>query len=219
MPKLRIDLSLTAETGISVGAGGSSGTIADRNILRDGSNRPIIPGSHVKGKARHAAEALLATLKLPRQHGFDDDESHNDNAIRRIFGSPQAPSPLRFVDLISTVGSGGRGSDDLTYLRPSVAINRRRGVAEDERLLLIEATRERLEFAAAPAISGQLDQLQDLALLWAALRLTQRWGGAKARGLGWATMKIAVFWGEGTTQLSDEELAAALRQIKGGVSS
>lgn len=210
MAELRIDLELVTYTGLSVGAGGSAGTIADRSILRDGYGRPIIPASQVKGKARHAAEALLATLTVPHQNNFDDDSSP-DNPIRRIFGSPKSRSPLRFADLVCTLDPALVRHDNTAYLRPSVAINRRRGVAEDEHLLLIETAREGLHFNATPAITGVLDQLSDAALLWAALRLNQLWGGAKSRGLGSATLTIQVLWA-GEAQ-ADSQLAAALRQI------
>lgn len=209
MPDIRIHLSIVAETAISVGAGGSAGSIADRVIVRDALGRPLIPGSQVKGKARHAAEAVLAGLDLPVPTHFDDD---TDTLIRRVFGSPQHPSCLRFADLVCDVPAAQARQPGLTSLRPSVALNRRRGTAEEERLLLIEAAREGMVFTGERAITGQLATLTEVALLWAALRLIRRWGGAKARGLGWATVEPQVFW-KGQA-LSEQELADAFRQIR-----
>ncbi|PDW00304.1 hypothetical protein CJ255_20815 [Candidatus Viridilinea mediisalina] len=42
-------MTLTSHSALSVGAGGSSGTLADKSIVRDGWGRPLIPGSQLKG--------------------------------------------------------------------------------------------------------------------------------------------------------------------------
>ncbi|NTV63845.1 MAG: hypothetical protein HGA65_09950, partial [Oscillochloris sp.] len=135
MPDLRIALTITAETALSVGAAGSAGTLADTSIVRDGLGRPIIPGSQLKGKVRHAAEALVRRLNLPVQAHFDDDASPT-NCIRQIFGSPLVRSPLRFADLICEIDPQIARLPGTSRIRPSVTINRRRGTAEDQHLLL-----------------------------------------------------------------------------------
>jgi len=208
MAELRIALTIESLTALSVGAGGSSGTIADKSIQRDGWGRPLIPGSQVKGRVRHTAEGLLTTLGLPTQQHFDDDDSAM-NPIRRLFGSPNYRSPLRFVDLPCTLGAG----DQVSQNRPSVSLNRRRGTAEDQRLLVQEVSRETLSFAHERAITGSLDadELPYAALLWAALRLTDRWGGAKSRGLGWSDVTATVYWQN--AQVEPDTLTAALYQL------
>jgi CRISPR-associated RAMP protein (TIGR02581 family) len=51
---------LTTRTGLHIGAGGSGDPLAtDLPVVRDGSGRPYIPGSSLKGVLRSAAEALL----------------------------------------------------------------------------------------------------------------------------------------------------------------
>jgi hypothetical protein len=92
-----------------------------------------------------------------------------------------------------------------------VAINRRRGTADDERLLFQETALEGMIFAARPAIGGALPDIEHLALLWAALRAVDRWGGAKSRGLGWATTRMEVI-ANGQPQ-HDDDLEAALRSL------
>jgi CRISPR/Cas system CSM-associated protein Csm3 (group 7 of RAMP superfamily) len=62
MTLLVIDLTITLDSALSIGAGGSAGTIADKSIVRDGWGRPTIPGSQVKGKLRWAIEQLLRGL-------------------------------------------------------------------------------------------------------------------------------------------------------------
>lgn len=215
MPPIRIELSITLTTALCVGAGGSTGTIADKTITRDALGRPIIPGSQVKGKARWAAEQLLRGLGETIPAPFDADIERK-TPIRAIFGSPQHPSPLRFADLIATATVQEARESLLTRLRPSVSIDRRRGTAADERLLMMETVRPGLTFTSERAIIGTLESEVEVALLWAALRLTTRWGGAKSRGLGWATLKPNIFWQDASEPMKDEQLARALRSLKLG---
>ncbi|NJM05883.1 hypothetical protein HC891_06315 [Candidatus Gracilibacteria bacterium] len=207
---IAVDLAITTRVPLSVGAGGSSGTRADKSILRDGLGRPLIPGSQLKGRLRHSAEQLVHALDLPGQRHFDDDEG-NLNAIRALFGSPNYPSPLRFADLISTIAP--KTIDQASALRPSVALSRRRRVAEDARLLLQEVALEGQVYQARSAIVGRIAEsdLPLLGLLWGAIQLTDRWGGAKSRGLGWASSSATFRW-DGTA-LTTFELAQALRLL------
>jgi CRISPR/Cas system CSM-associated protein Csm3 (group 7 of RAMP superfamily) len=211
MPDLRIALTITLTSALAIGAGGSSGSLADRSVLRDGRQQPIIPGSHIKGKTRHAAEQLvsqLAGVSVPAPFAaWPPDAPPAAAVIRALFGSQEYASPLRFADMrLQTISS--------MALRPSVSINRRRGTAEEARLLFQEAVVEGTSFANEAAITGRLDDQAGAALLWAALRLTDRWGGAKTRGLGWADIKVAVFW-DGA-HLDDETLAAGLSHLLPG---
>lgn len=215
--RVRIVLTVTAETAVSVGAGGSAGTLADKAIVRDGWGRPIIPGSQVKGKVRHAAEAIAGALGLAVQKHFDDDDSEM-NVIRAIFGSPRHRSPLRFVDLVGFAGGVEQLDQpralqwrEIAMLRPSVSINRRRGAAEDARLLLQEAAPEGLRFGAAQAISGTLPDLTYVALLWVALCSITRWGGAKSRGLGWSSVAAEVYVDDQPVDIA--ALSQALREL------
>jgi CRISPR/Cas system CSM-associated protein Csm3 (group 7 of RAMP superfamily) len=210
-PTVRIELTVTTRTALSVGAGGSAGTLADKSIVRDGWERPIIPASQVKGKTRHAVEAVLHALNQPVQRDFDDDAADNPNLVRDIFGSPRVRSPLRFADLIGVIGSieqidalCSQPEQHQSQIRPSVAINRRRGTAAEARLLFQETALEETRFYAENAVAGTLPDIGHAALLWAALRLTTRWGGAKSRGLGWSKVTARVFWN------GQEQDAAAL---------
>lgn len=58
--RLRLEGLLTTRTGLHIGAGGSGDPLGtDLPVVRDGSGRPFIPGSSLKGVLRSAAEALL----------------------------------------------------------------------------------------------------------------------------------------------------------------
>lgn len=218
---VRFALTITASTSFSIGAGGSSGTLADKSIVRDGWGRPVIPGSQVKGKARHAAEAVAESLGVPVVRPFeDDDKADTDNAITRLFGSVTRRSCLRFADLPGVIGDvdptlvpPGIEQKGQYVLRPSVAINRRRGIAEDARLMYQETTLPGVRFVSRDAIVGYLPSLGDVALLWAALRLITRWGGATSRGLGWAEVQVEAYWDNQPNPLTDDQLEQALRRF------
>lgn len=231
MGTIEIALRVTARSPLSVGAGGSAGTLANKSILRDGRGRPIIPASQVKGKARHAAEALLLGLGRAAQvpEHFDDDQ--HETWIQQIFGSPQRRSPLCFADLAATTAPAEPllpaprqpEHDKLAVewravspIRPSVSLSRSLGTAEHARLLFQEISPEALVFESSEAVVGRLPALGHAALLWAALRLVHSWGGAKTRGLGWAEVRVAVQWteqGQAPRLLDDNELQDALRAL------
>lgn len=219
---IEVELRVTALSPFSIGAGGNTGTLLNKTILRDGRGRPIIPGSQVKGKARHAAEALLLGLDMEREvtwHQEDErsDTEQNASLIGRIFGTATQRSPLRFADLVA--GLDLPGSQPAPRLeprlystaRPSVSLNRRRGSAEEARLLFQEVSHEQLVFAEPRAIVGKLAHLEEAALLWAALRLIHSWGGAKTRGLGWGQIDLTLRWA-GVVQEA-AMLEHALRQL------
>ncbi len=219
MTQLSISLTVISETALSVGAGGSAGTIADKSVVRDGWGRLVIPGSQVKGKARWAAEQILRSLGRDIPAPFDEAARvEQDNPVRAIFGSPNQRSPLCFADLVGVVGPVDQIDslrDNLeqqrSQVRPSVSINRRRGTAEDARLLFQEIGLEGARFYAEEAISGAMDNLGHVALLWAALCLSTRWGGAKSRGLGWARVDVTMQY-DGNI-VKHEQLEQALRDL------
>lgn len=219
--KLRIALTITSQTPVSVGAGGSAGTIADKTIVRDGWGRPLIPGSQVKGKLRWAAEQLLRGMDhaIPAP-GDEPEREEMETVVRSLFGSPQRRSPLYFADLPGVIGDlqqldALRSSPEQrrTLIRPSVAINRQRRTAADKLLIFQEAAPELMRFASERAVTGTVDGLEQAALLWAAARLTTRWGGAKSRGLGWASLEARVWLGDEETEQDEATLRQALRDL------
>jgi len=217
--KLQIGLTITSRTALSVGAGGSAGTIADKSIVRDGWGRPLIPGSQVKGKLRWATEQLLRGLGQDIPAPSDGSQREElPTLVRTLFGSPELRSPLHFADLPGVIGDLEQ-IDDLrasaeqhrTQIRPSVAISRQRGTAADKLLIFQEAAPEPMRFHAERAVIGSISSLEEAALLWAAARLTTRWGGGKSRGLGWASVTTRVLLDE--VEVPAETLRQALRDL------
>jgi CRISPR/Cas system CSM-associated protein Csm3 (group 7 of RAMP superfamily) len=194
MPELRISLALTFETPPSIGAGGASGTIADKVVTRNGRGQFIIPASQVKGKLRHACEQLVRAcgvepcraprpeLMCPRAEGVTPPCLLCD-----IFGSPFYRSRLRFHDLVVT-----QENLPAETLRAMVSLNRRRRTAEAKRLFLVETAPyvKDLLFENERAVTGHVGHARHVHLLLAGLNLLFSWGGGSSRGLGWARASV-----------------------------
>lgn len=199
MAEIRIALTVMSQTALSIGASGGTGMIADKSIVRDGWNRPIIPGSHVKGKLRGAAEQLLRGLGKDIPDPFDRAREKLPTLVSAIFGSSEQRSPLHFADLVGFIGAATEidtlrtsPEQQRSQIRPSLTINRQRGTAEEGRLFFQEVAPETMCFYAQHAIVGESSAFDQshVALLWAALHLSPRWGGAKSRGLGWSSVDV-----------------------------
>jgi CRISPR/Cas system CSM-associated protein Csm3 (group 7 of RAMP superfamily) len=210
-------LSLTAliDSALCVGAGGSTGSLADKPIVRLADGRLLIPGSQLKGRLRHECEKLARALGWPvcespvaetmcPQIGrdnpafqradyliagktFAEGEPQHHCIICQIFGNPALPSRLIVDDLLCL-------EDPVTLpevLRPGVTINRRRRTAEDQKLYFLETSPVNVQL---PFV-GQLHFQSDCppyarALVLAALHHIHALGGSKSAGLGWLTWKI-----------------------------
>lgn len=208
--ELRIALTITSRTPVSVGAGGRVGTLADKSIVRDGWGRPIIPGSQVKGKLRWAAEQLLRGLGQDIPTPFEGPKREElPTLVRDLFGSPRQRSPLFFADLPGVIGDPAqlealrdKPEQRRSQIRPSVALDRRRRTAAEKLLIFQETALETTSFCSERAITGRVESLDHVALLWAAARLSTRWGGARSRGLGWAEVTAQV-WVDGQERSAD----------------
>lgn len=221
MPIFQLELTIVPETGLSVGGSGSTGVRADKTIQRDGRERPIIPASQIKGRLRHACEAILrgagvAICRPPNPETScpqDQDVQDPPCPICAIFGSPWTASPLQFRDLIH------QPAGESSVIRPGTGIDRRRGIVKEELLFLTETTAP----GTAPAfrsdgatISGTLADEGQALLLLTGLRSIRSWGGGKSRGMGWAAVDTAAHFDERDITLDDrgkEVLAQWLRQL------
>jgi CRISPR/Cas system CSM-associated protein Csm3 (group 7 of RAMP superfamily) len=183
-------LTAVIDSALCIGAGGSSGSLADTAIVRNAAGQLVIPGSHLKGRLRHECEKLARTL------GLTVSESPNpglmmqtqDCVISQIFGNPQQPSRLLVDDLLCEVK---RNELPPEVIRPGVTINRRRGTAEDEKLYFLETSppNQGLKF------TGQIHLIQPvedyaLPLIAAGLKHINALGGSKSAGLGWLTWEL-----------------------------
>lgn len=233
MAQFCIDLQITIETALSVGGAGSVGTLADKSVLRDGWNRLILPASQIKGRVRHACEALARGLQIPicRAPQAETSCPHHPDVpqgedgerrclICQIFGSPAYPSRLRFRDLIYIPATGdpaaaGKLYDPHESLRPGIGLERRRGVVQEHLLFLTETTSPgtRPTFLREHAINGNLPSPGHALLVLMGLEHVLNWGGAKSRGLGWAAIQYTARYGDNSSfSLTDPAGKEALAQ-------
>lgn len=202
-------ITAVIDSALCVGAGGSSGSLADKPIVRNSERNLLIPGSQVKGRVRHECEKLMRSL------GWEISESPNagrmvirrENAppkfrrdqyevpgyketyhclISQIFGDPVLPSRVIFDDLVCI-----EEPDTLPeVLRPGVTINRRRNTAEEKKLYFLETSpvnaklRFQGEIHIQPSLTPERPDYAK-ALIWAGLRQIHALGGSKSAGLGW----------------------------------
>lgn len=219
MPELIIEIILTVDTALSVGAGGSGGVLADKAIVRNRLNQLVLPGSHLKGRLRHACEVIARSQDLkvcdsPRAETMcpqSDQVKKPPCPICTLFGSPAQPSPLQFADLIY------EDRVETPAIRPGASINRRRRVVEEQRLFFIETSPPAAlaHFHATQAIIGWLPddgKAESRAkLLLAGLELIQSWGGGKSRGLGWGKVDYKASLGNKIVSLTG--LGEAIEQL------
>lgn len=161
-----LELTAIIDTALCVGAGGSSGSLADKPILKNAQGRLVIPASQVKGRLRHECEKLARALQWPvcespvaqkmcpqrvgqSAETFDISSyklrqgaghTHSDNQthciICQLFGNPSLPARLQFSDLVCEEPA----ENIPEVLRPGVSINRKRRTAEEQKLYFLETS-------------------------------------------------------------------------------
>jgi hypothetical protein len=211
MARVEVELRVRVRGALSVGGLAAGPSPADRQVVRDGWGRLVLPGSHVKGRLRHACEQVARALgrpvcQAPRAQTMcphDPAVPAPPCAVCALFGSPGQPSPLRWADLhardeeapagggsATDAGSGPAARPLPAALRAGVALNRRRGTAEEGRLFLVETSpplpSPGLLFVHPRAIRGHLPDAAALHLLLAGCRLVASFGAGETRGLGWS---------------------------------
>ena len=223
MPLVEVALDVRVQGALSVGGLGGEAPLADRHVVRDAWGRLLLPGSHVKGRMRHACEQVARTLGLPAcraPHAAamcprDPAVTAPPCAVCALFGSPAWPSPLRWADLPCAdepPTSDGTSPPLPPALRAGIALNRRRGTAETGRLFFLETSPPLpsggLRFAHERAIAGRLADAAPLQLLIAGCRLLTSFGSGETRGLGWSAVTAEARLDGAPVAFAPEQLAA-----------
>ena len=205
------ELTAVIDTALCVGAGGSSGSLADKPIVRNASGQLIIPASQIKGRLRHECEKLASALGWEIFYApvatelfpiltqvsqefqviyIVDIFKGFHCVVSQIFGNPILPSRVILEDFICHLPA-----DELPeILRPGVTINRRRRTSEESKLYWLETSpiNAQLEFKGRihllPAFQSKCPDLAK-ALLFSGLHHIHALGGSKSAGLGWFTWK------------------------------
>ncbi len=209
-----LTLTATIDSALCVGAGGASGSLADKPIVHNARGALLIPASQVKGRLRHECEKLARGLKwsicespipqtmCPQRAGLSGyferpeydvgDRNPNDKAryhclICQIFGNPTLPASVLFDDLVCQ-------EDPETLpevLRPGVTINRRRQTAEDKKLYFLETSPANAQLRFTGSIHFQTTcPNYAKALILAGLQHIHALGGSKSAGLGWLSWEL-----------------------------
>lgn len=215
-----LELIAVIDSALCVGAGGSSGSLADKPIIRNAKGKFLIPASQLKGRLRHECEKLARGLgwlicespkpetMCPQRAGVTEDEAigfqhqyqvdsegHYHCLICQIFGNPVLPSRIIFDDLICIE----EPENVPEVLRPGVTLNRRRKTAEDKKLYFLETSPPNTQLPFVGAIHLQSDcPSYAKALIAAGLRHIHALGGSKSAGLGWLHWKLPDFQIEDT---------------------
>jgi len=216
-------LTAFIDTALCVGAGGSSGSQADKPILKTAEGRLVIPASQLKGRLRHECEKITRGLRLPtcgspvaqtmcpQRAGFDakspDDPDYEEHFHRDH--DYKVPGDLRYHCLICQIfGNPALPAklqlSDLVctepaenipdVLRPGVTINRRRRTAEEKKLYFLETSPANAQLPFTGSITLE-PGLPDFAkvLLIAGLKHIHALGGSKSTGLGWLHWESPLF--------------------------
>ena len=211
LPNSTIDYPNTAiiDKALCIGSGGSSGSLADKPIVRNAEGNLLIPASQLKGRLRHECEKIARGLNwdicyspnpqsmCPQRVGltgnFPREEykisEHDKNyhcLICQIFGNPVLASRIIFDDLVCE-----EDPENLPeIIRPGVTINRRRRTAEENKLYFLEISpaNTKLRFTGKIYLSNVPDYAG--ALILAGLRHINALGGSKSAGLGWLQWEL-----------------------------
>lgn len=198
-------ISAVIDTALCIGAGGSTGSLSGKAIVRNAQKQLIIPGSHLKGRLRHECEKLARSLgwwiaespdakKLcaPIPHKFLHQQNYYQVTgysgmhcyVSQIFGNPILPSRIVIDDLVCPYAPETLPES----IRSCVSINRARQTAEDQKLFFLETSPAHAQLP----FTGDIHLLTGCpsyapALLRAAFSHISAIGGSKSTGLGWLT--------------------------------
>lgn len=168
-PTETISLTAIIDTALCVGAGGSSGSLADKPILKNSEGRLVIPASQIKGRLRHECEKLarglgwpicgspVAERMCPQRARLSDLEAnrfrlgsyqlqtrpgqtHGENQHHCLICQLFGNPSLPARLQFSDLVCTEPEDSIPEVLRPGVSINRRRRTAEEQKLYFLETS-------------------------------------------------------------------------------
>lgn len=217
-----IDVTLTFTSPFSISSGAARGTLAKRSFIKARDGWPYVPATAFKGRLRHSVEQLAAAL--PDQWVCD---THRDMcprsdrvcAVCALFGSPRVPGALLFErldlsgppEIVALRRSEPR--PPRTTVRYGVAINRRRGVAQEQMLYSTELLFPGMPLEFSGTVRGDITPAQ-AGLIRAGLANIPALGQGKSSGLGWlhaaATVTLdGAVWSDAQLRQAVEEAGDA----------
>lgn len=191
-----------------------SRTRAQRPLIKTPDGFAFIPASTLKGCLRYELEKVLGygsnVAPNPEQLAQPLPSDPPPSLIERIFGTAWIESCLYFEDL-QIPPAQKIPALQRTHTRISVGINRRRGVARDHNLFSTEVGMPLYFSGILSADLRRLDEqdwVSAVSLLEGGLRLIERIGSGRSRGLGWCQVYV-----QEDSGYSREEKKAAFQQL------
>jgi CRISPR/Cas system CSM-associated protein Csm3 (group 7 of RAMP superfamily) len=232
--QVNLDIQVIFQSQFNVGSGALADSLADKPALKDAAQLPIVPGSSLKGRARHECERIVRALTGQENrvcHGpmaetmcplgrLDKWPTEEACPVCRIFGSPWLPAVAQFSDLRWEFWDDFAGkSPPGTALRYGVSIGRTRRVAEEHKLFTTEAFAPTKTTTYTGHIRGNFpddttERHGQVGLLVTGLRGITSLGGARSRGMGWCQITVTpaeIFDGQGHL-MDDDQLKEGLKQ-------
>lgn len=200
-----LDFRLTCRTGLHIGAGKSADLAgSDLPVLRDAADRPLVPGSSLRGVLRSGIEAICLSLNLDeaRSHaGAEGPDSSGDftkrwremTLVERLFG--------RVAEKKGAFSYGSRLQISDAVVATEVAVELRDGVGID-RETRTAGTGVKFDLEVIPAGTSFVGKIRfknpidyEIGLLAQALWMLNEGGlllgGKSARGLGWVEVEVS----------------------------
>lgn len=217
--KLLIKGTIKLITGLHIGTSGDFSAIGavDTIVIRDSvTNKPMIPGSSLKGKMRY----LLARTKYNSSLELEDIKKEDD-CIKRLFGSsdPIITSRLQFQDILLSDKSIEEFKEvefDLPYteIKYENTINRATGIANPRQLERVPAGSE-FDFKIVYNIEKIEDFKEDMKniLLMMDVLEDDYLGGHGTRGYGRIKLKDFSIDIKTYTEENDKEIAILKEEI------
>ena len=218
--KLLIKGTIKLITGLHIGTSGDFSAIGavDTIVIRDSvTNKPIIPGSSLKGKMRY----LLARTKYNTSLELKDIK-REDNCIKRLFGSsdPVVTSRLQFQDILLSDKSIEELKDaefDLPYteIKYENTIDRTTGIANPRQLERVPAGSE-FDFKIVYNIEKieEINEDMENILLMIDVLEDDYLGGHGTRGYGRIKFKNFSLNIKTYTEENEKELASIKNELK-----
>lgn len=218
--KLIINGTIKLITGLHIGTSGDFSAIGavDTIVIRDSvTNKPIIPGSSLKGKMRY----LLARTKYNSSLELEDIKKEN-NSIKRLFGSsdPVVTSRLQFQDILLSDKSIEELKDaefDLPYteIKYENTIDRTTGIANPRQLERVPAGSE-FDFKIVYNIEKieEINEDMENILLMIDVLEDDYLGGHGTRGYGRIKFKNFSLNIKTYTEENEKELASIKNELK-----
>lgn len=233
--QVRLRGILTAQTALRIGAGRAYDLLGDDlPVVKDALERPVIPGSSLKGALRAYAERVLRTLEpltqrpagapllscdplvdpcltneavtaIKGQKNADEQLRKRSCWACRLFGAPWMASKVLVKDLAVQEAAWFGHFDH----RDGVSIDRDKGTAQDKRRYTLAVVPKETPFDFEMVVMEATDAEWGLLLL--ALEGVNNGlvllGGARSRGLGSANLEVD--W-ERVEEITPQNALAAL---------